>query len=106
MDDTSGTGLRVTSTGTDDAGRRIHALSVSDVPDDSVTVAVSLLIEEVCGAEVLERVPLSESVNPDGLDEMFDPPDGTSSDLTVTFRHAGCDIRIIDGERIELVEAE
>lgn len=79
-------------------------MNVSDAPGDSITVAVCLLFEAVCGPEMLERLPLASSIDTDALDTLFNPSDGEQSDVRVTFTHAGWRVRVEGGERIELAE--
>ena len=96
--------VHVSSSGKQNGDGRTHTLNVSEVPGDSITVAVGLLMEEVSELSTFEQRPLSDSIDPDGLDRLFEPSGGEPSDITVTFTHGNYRIRIEDGERVELAE--
>ncbi|WP_133412171.1 HalOD1 output domain-containing protein [Halalkaliarchaeum desulfuricum] len=83
-----------------------YSRSVSDVPGDSISVAVSVLLEEVSGQDISGQRPLSDSIDPEGLDALFDPPGGEPLGVVVTFTHDGYRIRVEDGERIEISEID
>ncbi|UWG50541.1 Uncharacterized protein AArcCO_1231 [Halalkaliarchaeum sp. AArc-CO] len=96
--------VHTSSSGKQNGAGRTHTLNVSDVPGESITVAVGLLMEEVSERSTFEQRPLSDTIDPDGLDRLFEPSGGDPSDITVAFTHGDYRIRIEDGERVELVE--
>ncbi|MEF8779410.1 MAG: HalOD1 output domain-containing protein [Haloferacaceae archaeon] len=104
MSNTSGTRLPISSERTSEPGRSRYSLDVSEVPEQSLPVSIALLVEQVCGDGTLTDRPLCDSVDPDALDALFDPPGGDASGVSVSFTHGDCRIRVEGGERIEVVE--
>lgn len=104
MSNTSGTRLPISSESTNEPGRCRYSLDLSDVQDMSLPVSIALLLEEVCEPGALADRPLCDTVDPDALNALFDPPGGDASGVSVSFTHGDCRIRVEGGERIELVE--
>lgn len=68
-----------------------HSVTVTVDLDDRSEPAMSIVevVAEATNRSVLDLDPLGESIDPDALNQLFTDRATSSSDLEVTFTHAG-----------------
>jgi hypothetical protein len=63
---------------------------------EPVSISIVYRIAARLGREPTDIPPLAESVDPDGIDAIFDG--SGNEDTVLTFSHAGCDVEVRNGE--------
>ncbi len=73
-----------------------HSVTVTVDLDDQSEPATSIVeaVSEATNRSVLDLVPLAESIDPDALNQLFADRATSSSDLEVTFTHAGVTVLV------------
>lgn len=66
--------------------------------DERPSVAVVQAVSAVIDRSPLEMDPLSHAINPDALDGVFEPGQGSPGTVTVSFEYGGCTVTVTADE--------
>jgi hypothetical protein len=84
----------------------VHRNSLSGVPPESLVVAVTETVAERRGVEPTDLRPLSEVINPDALNAVFEPADTAArNEGRVVFPYYGYEVRVTADRAIEIADA-